>query len=178
MRFFMEKRLRMKDIKEPIRPFAYRESYLSNQIYEKAHRPYDIRCWKSFFSYHKNALNPLRDISVVNFDYTMTNLLRQQMKRSKKEKLARGVLESVFAANRESEYGFNHEFDDENGGPRKPTSKKDEDDANTVIENGIVKPLNRTVGVYDWIEQYVDPNSNDRGSKTVHNMMHVLHTYL
>lgn len=178
MRFFMEKRLRMKDIKEPIRPFAYRESYLSNQIYEKVHRPYYIRCWKSFFSYHKNALNPLRDISVVNFDYTMTNLLRQQMKRSKKEKLARGVLESVFAANRESEYGFNHEFDYENGDPRKATSTKDEDKANTVIENGIVKPLNRTAGVYDWIEQYVNPNSNDRASKTVHNMMHVLHSYL
>ena len=177
MKFFMEKRLRMKDLKEPRRPFAYRETYISHQIYEKVDRPYDIRCWRSFYSRHKNALNPLRDISMVNFDFNIVNLLSKQMQRSKKEKLAFGVLDSVLKADSETEHNFNHEFDD-SFAKLKPKVNKDNEDYKMVVKDGKAKPVNDTSVDMDWIEPYVAPNSRDQESKLVHNLMHVNHKHI
>ena len=99
------------------------------------------------------------------------------MKRTKKEKLALGVLQSVFGANTETVNNFNHEFDHGFESVKKKVVN-DIDENDTIVKYGVVKPLNKTAGEYDWIEPYVEPNSKDRGTKLAHNLMHVVHAYV
>ena len=178
MKHYSKADMEYRDLKIPHdKRFTYREAYVSDEIFEKVDKPYNMNCWRSFFSKHKNALNPFRDIVNTNFDFKLTSLIELQARRTKREQLNFNVLETYLKTNKPVQDGFNKDFDEianvkikHHKLSKKAAPKKEK--ATDAYGNE-----EEEISATDWFDDHMGPNSLDTSAKLLHETMHVNHDY-
>ena len=181
MKYYHKPNMKYKDLPIPHgKKISYKETYVTDQIYEKVDKPYDFKCWRAFFTEHKNGLNPLRDSVDTDFDFKLTSLIELQAKRTKREQLNLKVMETYLKTDKTVQNEFNNDLDEMSGEVRTKKSKSNENFGKKKKKkpvNEYEEKDNKMVSGTDWFDEYVGDNSLDKSAKVMHNMLHKVHDY-